>query len=160
MAVASRKGLGVTVKITPSIQKLHASLRRWQYGKIPQLSETEYRRLLNAAVSIMKKEAPSRTGALKQSIAIKTRSTSGGRRDKRYHGRVGPSVFYAQFVERGTGPSPGRFIPAIEKRVRDGTHPGTPRNPFVQRTIDKLNLRARSSGKNIGRVAKKSLRLR
>ena len=158
MVVASRKGLGVKVKITPSLAKLNTALRRWQYGKVPQLSETEYRRLLNAAVSIMKKEAPSRTGALRQSITIKTRSTSGGRRDKRYHGRVGPSVRYAQFVDRGTGPSPGRFVLAIEKRVRDGMHPGTPKNPFVKRTIDRLNQIAQGSKKTIGSGAKRALR--
>ena len=107
----------------------------------------------------MKQEAPHRTGQLKSSISIKMRTTSGGKRDKRYHGRVGPSVRYAQFVERGTGPSPGAFIAALEKRVRVGQHPGTPRNPFVQRTMDKIDLIANKSANKIGSDAKTRFKL-
>ena len=156
-AGASRKS-GVMVKIRPPIQLLNGILRNWQYNKVPQLIESEYRKLLNAGVRIMKQEAPSRTGALRNSIKIKLKTTSGGRRDKRYHGRVGPSVKYAQFVDRGTGPSPGRFVLAIEKRVREGMHPGTPKNPFIKRTIDRLNQIAQGSKSIIGKGAKKSLR--
>ena len=157
MASATRSQ-GVKVKVTPNVQLLRGILKTWQYSKIPRIAESQYRKLLNAGVRIMKKEAPSRTGQLRQSIKIKTKSTSGGRRDKRYHGRVGPSVRYAKFVDRGTGPSPGRFVLAIEKRVRDGMHPGTPKNPFVQRTIDALNQIARGSGNTISREAKRALR--
>ncbi len=61
---------------------------------------------------------------------------------------VWPDIWYANFVEDGTNPSEGAFIGAIRPhrpqagyvggRVRHGTHRGTPANPFVARTYERL----------------------
>jgi len=152
------KSSQVKVKVSPAIPVLKGLLKNWQFRTVPQMTETAYRNLLNAGVRIMKEEAPSRTGRLRSSITIKTKTKSGGGRDKRYHGTFGPNAHYAKYVERGTGASPGMFVAAIEKRIRAGTHPGTPKNPFVQRTIDKLNNTARQTADIIGKQAKRSLR--
>ena len=154
-----KKGKFVTIKVKPATAIIRGRCNNWQYNTVPQVIETHYNRILNDTVTIMKQEAPHRTGQLKSSISIKMRTTSGGKRDKRYHGRVGPSVRYAQFVERGTGPSPGAFIAALEKRVRVGQHPGTPRNPFIQRTMDKAEAQASAHAREIGAQAKARFKL-
>ena len=148
-----------TIKVTPPTAVIKGRLNNWQYNTVPQVIETHYNRILQDTVNIMKQEAPHRTGALKNSIAIKVKTTSGGKRDKRYHGRVGPSVSYAHFVERGTGPSPGAFIASIQKRVRVGQHPGTPRNPFIQRTMNRIESIANRTANKIGSDAKTRFRL-
>ena len=60
---------------------------------------------------------------------------------------VGPSVRYAPYVEFGTGPSPGRYVPAIGRRLVNpprGVHPGNigkfgPRGlRFVEKTYNSL----------------------
>lgn len=53
---------------------------------------------------------------------------------------------HAPYVISGTGRRPGRFVPAIGKRlVRPstwnpyiGTHPGTPANPFIERAYQRV----------------------
>jgi len=57
--------------------------------------------------------------------------------------RVTPMAEYAQYVVLGTGPSPGRYVPAIGKRLvtekkNIGVHPGIQPNPFVDRALDRL----------------------
>ena len=154
-----RGGRFVTIKVTPPLMVVAGKSNQWQYSTVPSVVESHYSRLLNFVRTTMKSEAPRRTGALRDSINIKVKTTSGGKRDKRYHGRVGPSVRYAHFVERGTGPSPGKFIPAIEKRIKAGMHPGTPRNPFIQRTMDKAEAQASAHAREIGAQAKARFKL-
>jgi len=57
--------------------------------------------------------------------------------------RVTPMAEYAQYVVSGTSPSPGRYVPAIGKRLvtekkNIGVHPGIQPNPFVDRALDRL----------------------
>ena len=58
---------------------------------------------------------PVKTGNLKNS------------RIREVHGNTGSVIVtadYARYVNDGTGPSPGRYVPAIGKRIRTGMHPG------------------------------------
>jgi len=63
--------------------------------------------------------------------------------------KVGPNLqkaSYAPYVIAGTQRSPGRFVPAIGKRLRQpsrtnpdiGEHPGTPANPFMYRAYQRI----------------------
>lgn len=62
--------------------------------------------------------------------------------------RCVPDIWYAWFVESGTSASSGVYIsklkplepqfPYIGGRAKWGTHKGTPANPFVSRTFDRL----------------------
>ena len=144
----SRPEKFITVKVVPPIPVLKAKLDNWQYRDLKNIIENEYNRMLNDTVQFMKQNAPSRSGRLKNSIKIRLKTASGGKRDRRYHGRVGPDVFYAKFVSRGTAPSPGRYVAAIDKRIREGMHPGTPLHPFLQKTADQIN-------ENMGSYSKK-----
>lgn len=72
-------------------------------------------------------EAPKgATGALKDSVRIETMH------DKR---RVIVDSPYGVAVNEGTKPSPGRYVPAIGKRIKSGMHPGTRANPFFDRAV-------------------------
>jgi len=61
---------------------------------------------------------------------------------------VFPDIWYARYVEDGTGPSTGTYVsklkpyrsqaPYIGARVKFGIHRGTPANPFVARTFQRL----------------------
>ncbi len=61
---------------------------------------------------------------------------------------VWPDIWYAKFVNDGTNPSEGAFVGAIRPfspqsgylggRVRHGMHKGTPANPFINRTYNRL----------------------
>jgi len=39
-------------------------------------------------------------------------------------GIIYPTVHYFKFIEKGVRPSPGRYVPALGKRVKTGIHPG------------------------------------
>ena len=79
--------------------------------------------------------APRRTGRLVESI-----QTEGS--ESRMV--VGPTVHYAPFVEYGTRASPGRYVPAIGKRLVDaslpyfGWHPGIEGQHFVDKTREEM----------------------
>lgn len=81
-------------------------------------------------LDILQKNTPVRTGALKRS---ETRQVFGR------SATVRSNTGYGGFVNDGIGPSPGRFVPAIGKRIRTGTHPGFRGRHFKERTIDEAN---------------------
>jgi hypothetical protein len=53
---------------------------------------------------------------------------------------VGPTSEHAIYVSLGTGPSPGRYVPAIDRRLINpdlpgfGWHPGIRPNPYIEET--------------------------
>ena len=79
----------------------------------------------------MQGNAPVRTGALRSSIVARVEGLRVS---------VGPTVPYAPFLEHGTRPSPGRYVPAIGKKLVNpqlphfGMHPGIRATHFVDRT--------------------------
>jgi len=96
---------------------------------------TAIQRALEEAGYAVKREmeglSPVRTGALKGSITVILGEGNAW---------IGPTVPYAGFVEFGTRPSPGRYVPAIGKRLVNpalphfGMHPGIRATHFVERT--------------------------
>jgi len=133
MVLSRDKGARITVHP----KNLGSKLQRWQYRDIPNYTNLLFEKVIIQTLAIMKEEAPVKTGRLRESIQIKTKQKH-GTRDRRYKVSIGPTAYYAKFVEKGTAPSMGRFVAAIEKRVRWGMHPGTRANPFIDRTYQKL----------------------
>lgn len=92
---------------------------------------------LEEAGTIVKQEmeatAPVRTGALRSSIRVFVEGNSVS---------VMPTVPYAIYVNEGTRPSPGRYVPTIGKRLVNpalpsfGMHPGIRGQHFVERAGD------------------------
>ena len=138
-----KKNEGATITIRP--KKLRAKLDAWQYRDVHEAADILFEKIARKTIRIMREEAPVKTGKLKASISIKKKDKASGGRDRRFSASVGPSVRYANYVSRGTGPSPGRFVYAIKKRVRDGIHPGTPVNNFISRTRDRVDRETDSS---------------
>jgi len=97
-----------------------------------------------AIAEIMKKEAPRARRHTHPGPRLRESITVEVEEDRRLV-RVLPTVPYAIYVELGTEPSPGRYVPILEKRlvapsVRNpdiGTHPGRPSDPFMKRTWEK-----------------------
>ena len=95
------------------------------------------RACLEEAGAIVKQEmeanAPVRTGALRSSIRVFVEGNSVS---------ITPTVPYAIYVNEGTRPSPGRYVPAIGKRLVNptlpsfGMHPGVMGQHFVERAGD------------------------
>ncbi len=50
---------------------------------------------------------------------------------------IAPSVNYALFVEEGIRESPGRYVPAIGKRIKTGIHPGYKGYKLVENVKEK-----------------------
>ena len=72
------------------------------------------------------------TGALANSVRAE------GAGDTR---RVVVGSPYGAKVNDGTGPSPGRYVRAIGKRIKGGMHPGTRANPFFDRAVSMVTPR-------------------
>ena len=76
--------------------------------------------------------APFRNGMLAASISIERQADCV---------LIGPTVPYAYYVTKGTQPSPGRYVPAIGKRLVNprlphfGMHPGIRANPYIAETV-------------------------
>jgi len=101
-----------------------------------KLPETISRILIEGADIIVeeaKARTPSRTGKLQTSINV-----------IREHDKilVGPTEAYAPYVIQGTEPSPGRYVPAIQRRLITpthpsfGTHPGIAPNQFLKEALE------------------------
>jgi len=120
----------MSVKITVDLAEFS---RVWK-EKTEAIKEA-IQQALEEAGALIKSEmetlAPVRTGALRSSIMVDVEAD---------RVTVGPQVPYAGFVEFGTRPSPGRYVPAIGKRLVNpalphfGMHPGIRATHFVERT--------------------------
>ena len=125
---------------------------RVKWGKLPilgrlvaHMKRDTLKKTVDLIYETMKQEAPVHTGRLRDSIRVEWSESEA---------RIGPTVPYAKYVICWTRPSPGRYVPKIGKRLvnprfyharsgkilpRDiGMHPGTPANPFVERTYRKI----------------------
>lgn len=88
---------------------------------------------------IADKNVPVDSGNLKRSGNVRYGET---------YAVVGYNAPYAQYVHDGTRPSPGRFVPAIGKRLVNpprGTHPGQRAQPWLQDAINKIAARVRAN---------------
>ena len=96
----------------------------------------------------MKSLVPVRTGTLRDSIRTISKQIQDGGIDLRSNSFVGTTLRYAGFVDTGTRPSSGRFVPALGRRVQTGTHPGTPASNFIQRTKEQVDARLQFKGQS------------
>jgi len=120
-------------------------------SKIPFFKSRSLRKLCEDLVELLKKESPGR-GTLKSSWRYEILDES--------HARVFTTYKAAHYQYYGTRPSPGRYVPAIGRRlvrkVPLGVHPGVKRNLFIDRALlqlkeyDKLQVEIRSLLKEVG----------
>jgi HK97 gp10 family phage protein len=130
------------------LKKLIAALQRGEATYRGDFEET-CKNFFKFAERRMKENAPVRTGKLRDSIRILSYQKKQAGDQQIITASIGPTAPYADFVETGTKSSPGRFIywpghgnpPFGVRRKKEprGRHPGTPKQPFVQKTADELN---------------------
>lgn len=90
--------------------------------------------------NILKPNTPVRTGRLQ---ASETRQVFGRK------AIVRTNTGYGGYVNDGIGPSPGRYVPAIAKRIRSGTHPGFPGRHFKEKTLQEAHPRIKDMLQNL-----------
>jgi len=94
---------------------------------LPQFPAKAVQGSTNIIERNMVQVVPVKTGTLRDSIK---KSVTG------MQGKVETTAGYGLYVDEGTKPSPGRYVPAIRKRIKTGTHPGTPAQQFRRKTLD------------------------
>lgn len=115
------KGLKITLKMRPKRPER-------KFKKVPKDLQREFirqiRKLEQDALKIVKRNTPVRTGRLRDSF----RSNRTVRKSPLFGlVEVFSNLIYARFIDEGTGPSVGRYVPQIDRRLsisRIGTHPG------------------------------------
>ena len=130
------KGKGLQITISPKdfrkrmMKILNVDYARFYDRFVDEISEE--------GVRIMKTHVPVRTGAMRDSISVNKKQKKGGGADRRANVDIGPNVPYAGFVNTGTGPSSGRYVPELGRRVLNGTHPGIAGRNFIAKTAQDL----------------------
>ena len=87
------------------------------------------KRLADVTERRMRTESPVASGTLRASIVSEFRENG-------FVAEVKPTANYTKYVVNPTKASPGRYVPAIGKRLvspPSGTHPGTKADDFVGR---------------------------
>ncbi len=108
------------VRITP--RDIRKSLGRARKQLRPHVQKM-VKELADFGVSTMRANVPVRTGRLRTSIRILSRSSSGGF-DLRSSIFIGSILPYAAAQDIGAKPSSGRYVPDLGRRISSGRHPG------------------------------------
>ncbi len=115
-----------------------------------------YRRFVESTVEFtkltMKDLVPVNTGRLRESIIVIQKNIADGGTDLRSNAIVGSLLRYASFVDKGTKPSSGRYVPFLGRRLTTGIHPGTPPAGFIQGTKDRVDQILDLKGKSLIRT--------
>ena len=129
-----------------------------KFKKVPKDLQREFikqiRKLERDALTIVRRNTPVRTGRLRDSF--KSKRTI---RKKALFGKI--EVFsplpYARFIDEGTRRSPGRYVPAIDRRLTTdrpgfGFHPGIRATNFLKKSeatvviaADRISLKLQKS---------------
>ena len=113
------------------------------------------RSLIRLTTAALKDNAPVKRGKLRESIdVIDLNETRSGDLDRRFSLVVAPTVYYAKFVIGGAGPSKGRYVKKIDKRLKFvpdiGIHPGNePNETFLFRAAISIEKLAAEFGESI-----------
>lgn len=142
----------ISMKFRPRdiVQRISALQRRSKGEARKFVDEIEDR-----AVTIYKSVVPVRTGKMKASVKVLEKQTKSGGIDLRSNVKVGPTVPYAEFVDKGAKPSPGAFVPLLGVRVKTGTHPGQRAQNFNEEAKNKFDQQAFSMSKKLTNKLKK-----
>ncbi len=108
------------------------------FSKAPELSEKILQDTIKESAVALGRFTNQSTVPYKSGKLLNTFLASFGRLTSYW----GPTVVYKEAIEFGMPPSPGRYVPAIGKRLvnnrgRDiGVWPGFPANPYMERIRD------------------------
>jgi len=114
---------------------LEIDLRQYGMERLQRMPAVVERIVKESATMVwheMLKHVPYKTGFLRGSVQP--------HRIGRYHMVVGPTAIYGRAVDQGLPGGPGRYVPAIGKRLTKsgrGWWPGFKGAFFIQKTYDK-----------------------
>ena len=107
------------------------------------------------AKEIVKRKIPIRTGRTRRSITARRElnvNTTSGRII------ISSRSGVLKFLDKGTKPSPGRFIPILGRRIRTGTHPGIRGLNIIANAKKDIENLSKKSIKDMKRAFKKSVK--
>ena len=93
------------------------------------------------AIQELRSNVPKGTGKLQRSIKSLSRTTATGNFDLRSAFIIGSPLSYTKYLDAGTKPSPGRYVPVLGRRITTGMHPGTRALNFMQSTKNHMEPR-------------------
>ncbi len=121
-------------------------------SSMERTTKRRYREFVETIIKLtevtMKGLVPVRTGTLRDSIRTISKQIQEGGVDLRSNSFVGTTLRYAGFVDKGTKPSRGVFVPFLGRRIQTGVHPGTPASNFIQRTKEVIDMELGFKGQN------------
>ncbi len=102
-------------------------------------NQTAIKEIVDQGIKIIKAESPVDGGVFRDSVKrLDERGVDGNDGSTERFIRIGPIIYYAPFVIRGTRSGPGRYVPELDVRIRSGTHPGLKANPIMVRSKKRL----------------------
>lgn len=107
------------------------------------------------AEKLFKDRIPVRTGKTRRSITSRRKLNS-----TKFTGEIilssrSPVV---KFLDKGTKPSPGRYIPVLGRRIKTGSHPGIRGLNIIEGARQDIEFRARTTVKEMKEQFRKSVR--
>ncbi len=106
--------------------------KRWKV--VVRDFEKDFRQIVKKVQSrglkLVRQNVPVSTGRLRDSFRSRSKINS------RLEGEVivESPLRYAEFVNRGTAPSLGRYVPVLDRRIRTGVHPGIIGTRYLEKT--------------------------
>jgi len=117
--------------------------------------KTVVKQVLTRGSKFLRQNIPVASGRLRDSY--KGRSSVNTRLNAVIN--IETTVPYARFVDQGTAPSVGRYVPILDRRIRTGFHPGQRGVGFIKKTEDQMrqiaNTRLRSLFKKTNQQVKR-----
>ena len=113
-------------------------------------------RMEKQGLIIIKRETPVRTGRTRDLWVSTLRTSIGSGFTINFNN---PSDVVG-FLNRGTLPSPKRYIPSIEKRIFGGVHPGIQATKFLDTALVTVKSMASTQLKRLPRSMQKSIKRR
>jgi len=95
----------------------------------------------NFGVVTMRSLVPVKTGRLRASVTMLSKSSGSGI-DLRSSVKIGSNLPYAAAQDLGAKASEGRFVPVLGRRITTGTHPGFPGTGFSAETQRRILAKA------------------
>lgn len=123
------------VRVTPrnADHKFGSAVRKFGFDYKKTVEDIEKQGLV-----IIKNNTPKATGNTANSWTSSSQIVSGNATIKYTN-----PLPQARFLNTGTRPSPGRYVPVLDRRIRTGTHPGIQGTKYIDRSGNEITNVAR-----------------
>lgn len=112
------------------------------------------RRLAEESLKRVRENTPVRSGRVRDQWSVTVNNSA----NTSFTINLNNPSQVVDFLNRGTNPSPGRYVPQLGRRIRTGTHPGIQATKFLDRTEDEVAQATEIAMKDVARFVTKSTR--